>query len=250
MTAPTRRPPVVRAGPRIAARAKTERRDRRYGRAKRGGYLLLGLLPLVLLGWLVTSSSVLGVRTVTVAGATRLTAAQVQGAAAVRLGTPLARVDTGAVSRRVGALAGVAAVSVTRGWPSTLHVTVTERQPVASMRQTGRWALVDASGTPFAVLARQPAGLPVLDLAHPGPHDDATRSALRVLGSLPPTLGRRITSIRAPSPSGVVLVLASGQAVIWGSPGDSATKAAAVAALAARGARFIDVSSPGVVTTG
>ena len=249
MTTAPRRPPVLAAGPRLAARAKAERWDRRRGHARRTGLLALGAVLLGVLGWVVTSTSLLGVRTVSIEGAHRLTVAQLTVAAAVPLGQPLLRLDTGAVAARVRQVDGVASVRVSRGWPSTLHVAIAERQPVAAVRRAGKWAYIDVSGTEFFTFAQQPAGLAVLDIARPQPQDEATRSALAVLVSLPPGLSGQISSVRAATPSGVVLVLGGGQVIRWGPPGESANRAAAAQALLSRGARVIDVSSPGVATT-
>ena len=249
MTAPTRRPPVLRAGPRLAARAKAERAQRRRTWARRGGLLLLGLLLLAAVGWTVTSTSLLAVRSVRIEGAQRVTVAQLQQVAAVRLQTPLARLDVTGIAARVRQLDGIASVQVSRGWPSTLHITVVERQPVATVRRSGGWAYIDSAGTPFFTLPRQPPGLAVLDVPSVEPPDQATRSALAVLVSLPAALRQQVASVRAPTPSGVVLILAAGQLINWGPPGDAADRAAAVRALLARGERRIDVSSPGVATT-
>jgi hypothetical protein len=74
-------------------------------RARRWWYLVAAALVLALLVWLIAFSSVLGVRSVSVVGARTLTAAEVRAVAAIRAGTPLARLDTDAVSRRVRGLA-------------------------------------------------------------------------------------------------------------------------------------------------
>ena len=90
----------------------------------------LGLAPLLLVvalaGWLVLGTSVFGVRDVVVSGASILSPDEIRQAAAVRPGTPLARVDLAAVRARVAALAPVATVRVDRDWPDTLTVAVRE----------------------------------------------------------------------------------------------------------------------------
>ena len=58
-------------------------------------------------GWLVLGSSVLGARTVEVVGESRLSADEVVARAEVPAGTPLARLDTGAIADRVAGLAPV-----------------------------------------------------------------------------------------------------------------------------------------------
>jgi cell division septal protein FtsQ len=77
-------------------------------------------------GWLY-GTQVLAVRQVEVTGSVLVPPEQVQAVAAVVLGTPLARVDTAAVAARVRSLPSVAAVDVSRSWPHTLVIEVTER---------------------------------------------------------------------------------------------------------------------------
>ena len=252
MTAPTRRPPVLRAGPRLAARAKAERAQRLRSRVRRGGLAMLGLAAVLLIAWVVTATSVLGVRTVSLGleHGQRLTVAQLRTAAAVQPGSPLLRVDTDAVAARIRRMDGVSSVVVRRSWPSTVRITVVERQPVATVRRGDSWSELDASGTAFFAQPGQPTGLPVLEVPPVGVQDEAIRSALQVLVSLPPALRLQVATVQAPSPAGIMLVLTGGQTVDWGAPGETVNRAAAVQALLTRGARVIDVASPGVATTG
>lgn len=252
MSTPTRRPPVLRAGPRLAARARAERAERLRSRVRRGGVAGLLLTAVLLVGWVVTATSVLGVHTVDLRleGGQRLTALQLRAVVDVPPGTALVRVDTDAVAARLRRVDGVASVVVRRSWPTTLRITVVGRAPVAALRSAAGWSEIDALGIVFSPLAAQPAGLPVLDVARAGPGDEATRSALQVLLALPPALGRQVSTVQAPTPAGITLVLTGGQTITWGPPGETVNRVAAVQALLARGARLIDVASPGVATTG
>src|SRR5690242_11484792 len=81
-----------------------------------------------------------GVSDVRVVGARLVTAAEVRAAAHVPPGTPLARVDAAAVSRRVARLAPVATATVIRHWPRTLVVRVVERTAVAVVPAGRRYA--------------------------------------------------------------------------------------------------------------
>src|SRR6476661_7070279 len=150
---------VVPAASRLAAKAKADRSARRR---RLGTRILIGLgalVPVLLLAWVLLASPLLAVRHVAVSGTHRLTAAQVRAAADVVGGTPLARVDAGAVVRHVRSLRTVEDVHVSRRWPSTLHVTVTERTPVAGIVTAGGVTLVDADGVPFAPAAALPPGV-------------------------------------------------------------------------------------------
>jgi cell division protein FtsQ len=239
---------VVPAGARLAARAKAERSARRRRLARRTGIALAAAAPVGVLAWVLLASPLLAVRSVTVSGTVRLTAAQVRAAADVVPGTPLAMVDAAAVVRRVETLKPVAEVRVSRGWPSTLRLQVVERAPVAGVRTAAGVGLLDSSGTVFATVPALPAGVVRLQVLRPGPGDPATRAALTVLAELPQPMRGRVRIVRAASPSSVTLVLADGRRVLWGGTGDSAQKALAAEALLRMPGTVFDVSRPGVVT--
>jgi cell division protein FtsQ len=250
VTAPVRgrRPAVLPAGPRLAARAAAERRTRRSRLLRHGALAGAAAGVLSLLAWLVLASPVLDVDRVVVTGTSRLDAAQVQAVVGVPAGTPLAHVDTDAVRRRVAALPAVADALVGRAWPGTLRVVVTERTPVAGAPLPGgRWELVDTTGTSYETVDQLPAGaarLEVADTAADRPA--AARAALAVLGGLPPALREQVASARAASATGVVLVLADGRTVLWGDDSDGAVKAATAAALLQRPGKQVDVSTRGL----
>lgn len=253
MTAPTSRrpgarPPVVPAGPKLAARARVASRDRRTTLVRRTGLALAGVVPLALLGWLLLSSSWFAVRQVSVSGESRLTGQQVLAAAGVVPGTPLARLDTAAIAGRVRRLAPVAAVSVTRDWPHGVRLRVTERQAVAGVLQGSAITLLDARGVAFASGGSFPPGVVTLAVAQPGPGDPSTRAALAVLDVLPAALRSQLRSLSAASPEQVQLLLRDGRTVVWGGAEGAAQKVPAVVALLTLPGTVFDVSAPGVVT--
>ena len=239
---------VLPAGPRLEERARAERRARRRVLLRRGGWVLAGVLPFALAAWVLLGSSWLVVDKVVVTGEARVTSAQVLAAAQVRIGTPLARVDTGAVAARVRALGPVASVRVSRSWPGTLRVVVVEREPVVAVGHGTAWALYDATGTRLGSATAVPNGLAQLQVAHPGPEDAATRAALAVLQGLPPALRAQVATVRASSPEQVGLVLRDRRQVVWGGVSDARAKATALVALLKLPGRVYDVSSPTVVT--
>lgn len=239
---------VLPVGPRLQERARAERRERRRVLARRGGWVLAAVAPFALAAWVLLGSSWLVVGKVVVTGEARVTAAQVLAAAHVRIGTPLARVDTGAVAARVRALGPVASVRVSRSWPRTLRVTVVEREPLVAVGHGTAWTLYDATGTQLGTATAVPAGLVRLEVAHPGPGDAPTHAALTVLQTLPKALRLQVAVVRASSPEQVSLVLRDGRQVVWGGTSDARAKATALVALLRLPGRVYDVSSPTVVT--
>lgn len=219
---------------------------RRRQRRRRRQILVAALVALVvLLGagvWVVRWSSLLAVRTVTVEGISLLTVGQVREAGWIAEGTPLARVNVGAVASRVAELPAVQSVRVHRSWPDTIRIVVTERTPVYQVRDAGRYYWVDRTGTIFHVAGQVRPGLPQA-LADPGDK--------RLLGDLATTVASLSTTLRsqtdhleATSPDAIVVVLSKDRRVVWGSADQSATKSTVATAMLGTPARTYDVSSP------
>ena len=200
------------------------------------------------LAWLVYGTSVLGVRSVEVAGAQSLGVAEIRAAAAVPDRLPLARVDLDEVEARVRGLAPVDRVTVSRGWPSTLRIEVVERVAVAAVPAGDQFTLIDDAGVPFRTVAAAPAGLPLARLATPGSADANTASALTVLAALTDDLREQLVAIAVPSPVAIQLELRKGRVVIWGDDTQSEQKSKVATALLKRKGDEINVSAPTVVT--
>ncbi len=207
-------------------------------------YLVAAALVLAVLVWLVAFSSVLGVRSVNVLGARTLTAAQVRAAAGISPGTPLARLDSAAVRRRLAALTPISAVTVSTSYPSSVTIRITERVAVGYRPDSGAVVLVDRDDVAFHTVKSAPAGLPRLLV----PGDDArSGAAAQVAGTLPPQVAGKVGSISAPSEESVTLTLTDGRTVLWGGTDRSADKAKLLPVLIAQPGTYFDLSDPSAV---
>ena len=214
--------------------------------------VVAAVVALGVLVWLLLGSPVLGVRTVQVDGVRSLAADQVRETAGIEPGTPLLRVDVDAARARVARLPQVASVVVTRGWPHTVVVTVTERVPVAVVGKAGQRTLVDADGVLFdTITGNPPAGVVPIDVASPGPGDKATMAALAAVEGLSRDLRTKVASIAARTPDEITLTLTDGTVVEWGGPEQSDRKGRALEAVLGQladgkldPATTIDVSTP------
>ena len=195
-------------------------------------------------------SPLLGAREVQLVGAERVTQEEVEALVAPELGRPLSRLDADAVRERVEQLPEVASAQVLRVWPSTVEVRVNERVPVAAV----------PSGT--VVLPRRRrrrAGRGGRRGARPGCRSSAPRRSPPATTRCsplpgcsrrcPPELGSQVTGTTAGTPDSVVLTLASGAQVVWGSPDDSERKVRVLQVLLATPAEVYDVSAPGTPVT-
>ena len=219
-------------------------------RPSRGRYLvrrwmaLLVVLAVLGLGYVVMFTSVVGVRSVDVFGTRDISHDEVREAAAIELGTPMVRLDTEEVALRVAGLPRVFEVQVSRSWPSTVEISVTERDPVAVRQLRDGVHLIDRTGLDYATVRSRPPGLPLLRVDDASPGDPATRAAVTVLGAIPDQLRKRVVEVAAETPGSVVLTLAGTRVVPWGNAEDNERKAAVLAPLLTRPGRTYDVATP------
>ncbi|MFJ5924146.1 cell division protein FtsQ/DivIB [Kitasatospora sp. NPDC092948] len=235
-----------------------EARPPRLRLSRRGVLVLVALGALVLgaLGWTVFFSAALDVRRVAVQGldSGQLSQDEVERALGSTAHGPLARVDLERAQQLVAGVPRVAHVEIWRGWPHTLRVKVTERQPVAAIRaDDGRFVQVDALGVEFATEPQPPSGVPVVALELGGPATDAlpvidrptlVRSAITVAAGLPPDVAKQGGSLTVYSYDDIRLQLPSGPTIRWGSADDTARKSRVLTALLGRKASNYDVSAP------
>jgi cell division protein FtsQ len=243
--------PVVPADDEPTVRLARRRFARRQWRRR---WLAWRRLVAVVLGvglvagavWLVFFSSVLAVSGVRVEGTHVLTPSVVRRAAQVPLGGPLATADLSAVTHRVELLPAVKAVDVSRSWPDSVRIDVTERHAVAAVEDGGSRRLrgVDEEGVVFRDYRHRPGGLPVIR-EDKGAGADALAEAARVAGSLPPSVAVKVAYVEVRTVDTISLRLHSGRLVRWGSADQSTDKGRVLAALLDRKAAFYDVSVPG-----
>lgn len=200
-----------------------------------------------LVTWLVAFSPVLGAKNVEVVGGQHVTAEQVREAAAIKHGTPLVRLDTAAVERRVEALPDVASARVRTSFPTGVVITVTERRPVGFLQAGARFVLIDRTGKQYRRVSAVPTALPRF-VVPDGPGAIATGRALAtVAAALPAGLRARVSSIEAFDPTAITLVLIDQRVVRWGTAERSADKARILPTLLGQpGSRF-DVTNPDLV---
>lgn len=217
----------------------------------KAAFVLIALTAIVAgVAWALLGSRFFVVREVRVTGLHRVSRAQVLGAAAIPMRLPLIRVDTAAVSRRVDAITQVQSAKITRSWPDTVVINITERTPALAVADGGGYDLVDRFGVVVVSAApRRPGGLPVFRPSGPLRGNPAVAAAVAVLHELPAALSGRLRWLAAPSAGDVTLHLSGGVTVVWGAPGRAAAKARVLAVLMRTHARIFDVSQPTVATT-
>jgi cell division protein FtsQ len=215
------------------------------------GLALLGLVFGV--GWALLGSRFLVVRSVAVTGTRLVPVSAVIAAADVPDGTPLLRVDTGAVARRVDSIRDVASATVTKSWPDGLVIAVRERTAVVAVRMSRGYDLMDPTGVIVTWAATKPAAMPQYLTSLPGNHlrgNDDLQAAASVLSSLPAWLSKSVAQIWAPESGQVTLKLTDHVTIVWGSEGRTQQKSQELRIVMQQApASYYDVSAEGTVVT-
>jgi cell division protein FtsQ len=216
------------------------------GHSRRRLILIAALITVcaVTAGYVVAFSPLLGARTVTVRGAQGALAEQVRGVAAVRSGTPLIRLDTAAVARRVERIAAISSAQVATAYPSTVTITVSRRVPVGVVHDGSSYLLVDRTGLQYERVTKRPQALPQF-VVPAGTSARTTGGAVAtVAAALPKRLRARIAMIQALDPTAITLVLSNRRVVRWGAATRSGAKARVLPALLHQQGSYIDVTDP------
>lgn len=231
---------------------------RRRDRWKPAFFGLAAVALVAGVAWALLGSSFLVVRTVRITGS-QVPRAAVLGAARIALGTPLVRIDTGAIARRVEQITQVQSARVTLSWPDAVVIWTRRRTAVFTMRARAGYDLVDSYGVVLRWTANRPAGLialqPATTLAAASGrhgqlrHDPAVLAAGAVVRKLPAWLRGRVAAVRAEEPGDVLLILRGGIQVRWGGQRNGRHKAGEMAILLRTKARYYDVSDPATAVT-
>ena len=194
---------------------------------------------------MVEFSPVLVARSVRVAGVTPEDVSAIMGRAAVPMGTPLAKVDTRAIARRVIVAKGLAEVTVSRSYPSTVLIVATPRVPVlAVMDPQGQVQVVDSQGVAYAAVSAAPKGVPLINTVGNPSSMESMRAAMTVLRAL--SLGQRsqVTEVTVLGPNMVTFKLGV-VTVVWGGASEPELKVKVMTALLRqKDVGTIDVSAP------
>jgi cell division protein FtsQ len=238
----------------VGARRRIERGEaRRFtARTRRRRQIQLaiaGFVVLVLGGAVVTAySPVMALRHIDVVGAHSVKDADVRQALAGELGKPLPLVRTADVRHALDDFRLIESYSTQLEPPSTLVVRITERTPLAVVKQGASYEVVDQAGVVLSAGASPQAGLPVVTVpAGQQPESSAGfAAAAAVIAALPEAVRATVTGASATSANNVTLTLQGGKQVVWGGVDQMELKTADLQALlkGAAGASVYDVSSP------
>lgn len=234
----------------VDSRFRERALQRRRQPWRRALWILVSLVLVAAIAWLAFWSPLLAVRQVQVTGVSGAEKAAVDALVNVDNGTPLARVDLGAVEERVRTRRTIAEVAVQREWPSTLRVRTVPRQPALVLKNPqGQLEVVDSTGVSYETVTKAPAGVPVVTAASSkGTTKEALEAALSVIHTLPVDLAKQVTAIQV-STANLVSFTLDGVKVVWGGAEQADRKLEILRALLATDPEVIDVSAPDTPVT-
>jgi cell division protein FtsQ len=235
------------AGNRLAEARRQDRERRQASIRRRRIALALGAVVLVILGVVgllqLRHASTFAIRDLRITGVSEVATATVRSLAAVPPGATLVDVNREAIATRVEQNPWVSSVTVSRDFPHTLVIRVTERKPGAWVNVSRRVAwLVSADSTWLRPRSKADTlTLPIITDAE-GLNPAAGKAtgsrevsnALAVLRQLSPQLKALVKFVSAPSVEKTAVVTKDGVQIFIGPATEMAKKDAVVRAILAR----------------
>jgi cell division protein FtsQ len=249
--------------PRVTPAPPTLHAPHRRGRRRwlvATGVTLVVLVGLSAAGYAALHSRLLAASTVTVTGMRHETVHQVIDASGLAAAPSMLSVDPGLVALRLErTFPWVASASVTKHWPHTVSIAITERRAVAEvLAPRGAMVLVDATGRRLGPAAPHQV-LPRLEYA-PAPGQPSTAATLSsaavpgllVAATLPPAFAAQVAVVQVSTSGWVTLHLTTPVSFVLGPASDLGAKYEDVAAVIARTTLHVgdvvDVSVPQAMT--
>jgi cell division protein FtsQ len=198
----------------------------------------LGVVSVAVIAYAALHSSLFSARHVTIVGNQATTDQQILDASGMLAHPALLDIDAARVDEAIEQLPWIERAVLTRKWPDSVLITVTERNPVAKFGDGTRlFGVVDETGRLLEISSSPPKGLvplriPTIDIA-PGaqlPRADAVLAL--VAAAVPESILGEIRTLEGTS-TGVVAVLRSGAKAELGQATELAAKMTALATMLA-----------------
>jgi cell division protein FtsQ len=224
--------------PRIQARRVDV--ARLLGRSRRRRIVVVAVMVAIAGGVFgLLHSPVLGARHVTVKGAPVLARAEVIAVAGLKDSPPLIDLDAAVIAARVERLPWVAKAAVRISWPSSVSIRLTERTPVADVKDGSRYAVCDPTGRVIETLGWRTHTLPLVTISgRPGPAGSMLpvqdRQLALVAATMPEALVRKTLEVALSPTAGIVVVLRDGITVDLGDAGSLIQKFVSLETVLAR----------------
>lgn len=189
---------------------------------------------------------VLKVGEVTVEGAKKADHNAIVAATGITPGDNMLRVDTDSAAQAVSSVPWVEKVTVSRSWPTSVTVTVTEHNAVGFIAKGNDVYAVNDHGSIFLRGVRPETAV---EFRKTDPSDGkAVQAAATAVSALSPDVRGQLDYIEAKNAESLELVLKDGRRVHWGSAERASEKAEATRVVLQREGKKWNVSNPAMPT--
>ena len=165
-------------------------------------------------------SPLLDIDAAEVVGASEVSVAEIQRAAAVPIGTSMVDLNPGIIAARVESIPTIRTANVRRGWDGVVRIEVTEREPTLALKTPAGFVLVDDDGRQVRSSEVLPDGfLPVIGLEASGiagdPAPPGTSSVLRMMEAMTAPVRQEVSEVIVTGAE-IALTLTDGGRAVFG----------------------------------
>ena len=216
-------------------------------RRRRAALSIGGCLGIVaVLAAVAPFTPVVPMRGINVHGNHVLTEEYVQQLADIAPDTPMGRVDVRRAAQNIAADPWVETVTVSRDWPSSVDVEVTEHVAVAFIAQDDGTHLIDSNGVDFLVAEPPPQAIELVGA--PVEDAEAMAAVVDIAASISERARNEIAAIDV-APLNHVLRTNDGRTIVWGASEDNENKSYALEAVLQMEGREFNITNPQLVTS-
>ena len=216
-------------------------------RRRRAALSIGGCLGIVaVLAAVAPFTPVVPMRGINVHGNHVLTEEHVQQLADIAPDTPMGRVDVRRAAQNIAADPWVETVTVSRDWPSSVDVEVTEHVAVAFIAQDDGTHLIDSNGVDFLIAEPPPQAIELVGA--PVEDAEAMAAVVDIAASISERARNEIAAIDV-APLNHVLRTNDGRTIVWGASEDNENKSYALEAVLQMEGREFNITNPQLVTS-
>ncbi|BAC18861.1 POTRA domain protein, FtsQ-type [Corynebacterium efficiens YS-314] len=189
------------------------------------------------------------VESIEINGAVRTDTEVAREVSGITAGDNLLRIDATGAAHAIAEMPWVSSVTLNRRLPSTVEITLTEREAAVFIRRPDGEHIIDTEGQPIVVGTPPVGTVEVTGIREDDPEVlPAVIDIIRAIDDYDPELRNIIATIEAPDQFDVLLRLTDGREVYWGSSENNHDKAVALSTVVQREGQRWNISSPSMVT--
>ena len=216
--------------------------------SKKSGAIAVGAVALVALvaAAVVWLFPIFKVTSFEVEGNEHVAAEDAEQASGVAAGSNLVRLNAREAAHGVASLSWVESATVSRAFPSTVHISVVEHEAVAYVEDGGRTVLVDDKGKEFVEDTPPKEAIQLTGRTESGSPE--MQAAVDAVSALPAEVRTRVKTLEIEDTYSLTFVTEDEKTIFWGAAEDNANKAIAFEDVLQLEGQSWNISNPSLVT--